>query len=116
MALSWAGGSGPWPVIVGSGSGSGCRSGGVGLAVPEDQIERTIYDALITDADGKPAGIPDVVWQIASDFDLAPSNIKLAVTSQAATALDSSLGVRIFKAGMHFGIAMLTVAYARGHR
>jgi len=44
------------------------------------------------------------------------SNIKLAVTSQAATALDSSLGVRIFKAGMHFGIAMLTVAYARGHR
>ena len=44
------------------------------------------------------------------------SNIKLAVTSQAATALNSGLGVSTFKAGMHFGIATLTVAYARGHR
>jgi len=44
------------------------------------------------------------------------SNIKLTVTSQAATALNSELGVSIFKAGMHFGIAALTVAYARGHR
>ena len=51
---------------------------GVGLAVPEDQIERTIYDTLIEEADGKPATISEVVWQIASDFDLAPSNIKLA--------------------------------------
>src|SRR3989454_5058124 len=58
----------------------------VGLAVPEEQIERTIYDALIEEADGKgegkaegkPARISDIVWQIASDFDLAPSNIKLA--------------------------------------
>jgi hypothetical protein len=44
------------------------------------------------------------------------SNIKLTVTSQAATALNSELGVSTFKAGMHFGIAALTVAYARGHR
>lgn len=51
---------------------------GVGLAVPEDQIERTIYDTLIEEADGKPAKISEIVWQIASDFDLAPSNIKLA--------------------------------------
>src|SRR4051794_38095707 len=51
---------------------------GVGLAVPEEQIERTIYDALITDADGKPTRISEIVWQIASDFDLAPSNLKLA--------------------------------------
>src|SRR3954447_26420797 len=51
---------------------------GVGLAVPEDQIERTIYDTLIEPADGKVARMPEIVWQIASDFDLAPSNIKLA--------------------------------------
>ena len=51
---------------------------GVGLAVPEDQIERTIYDAMIEESDGKPAKISEIVWQIASDFDLAPSNIKLA--------------------------------------
>src|SRR5213076_1671698 len=51
---------------------------GVGLAVPEEQIERTIYDALIEPSDGKTAKLAEVVWQIASDFDLAPSNIKLA--------------------------------------
>ena len=51
---------------------------GVGLAVPEEQIERTIYDALIEEGDGKVAKVNEVVWQIASDFDLAPSNIKLA--------------------------------------
>src|SRR5438876_1519187 len=51
---------------------------GVGLAVPEEQIERTIYDALIEESDGRVAKISQVVWQIASDFDLAPSNIHLA--------------------------------------
>src|SRR5436190_10018847 len=55
---------------------------GVGLAVPEDQIERTLYDALIEESDGKPAKVNEIVWQIASDFDLAPSNIKLAAFEQ----------------------------------
>jgi chromosome partitioning protein len=55
---------------------------GVGLAVPEEQIERTIYDALIEERDGKTARLSDVVWQIASDFDLAPSNIRLAAFEQ----------------------------------
>ncbi len=44
------------------------------------------------------------------------SNIKLTVTSHAATALNSGLGVSTFKGGMDFGIATLTLAYARGHR
>jgi chromosome partitioning protein len=55
---------------------------GVGLAVPEEQIERTIFDTLIEDTDGKPAKVAEVVWQIASDFDLAPSNIKLSAFEQ----------------------------------
>lgn len=55
---------------------------GVGLAVPEEQIERIIYDALIEERDGKVAKVSDVVWQIASDFDLAPSNLKLAAFEQ----------------------------------
>jgi chromosome partitioning protein len=55
---------------------------GVGLAVPEDQIERTVYDCLIEPSDGKAAKISEIVWQIASDFDLAPSNIKLAAFEQ----------------------------------
>ena len=55
---------------------------GIGLAVPEDQIERTIYDAIIEERDGKVAKLNEIVWQIASDFDLAPSNIKLAAFEQ----------------------------------
>ncbi len=55
---------------------------GVGLAVPEDQIERTIYDALIEPSDGKPCKLSEVTWQIASDFDLAPANIKLSAFEQ----------------------------------
>jgi hypothetical protein len=47
---------------------------------------------------------------------IVASNIKLTVTFPAATALDNALGVSTFKAGMKFGIATLTVAYARGHR
>jgi chromosome partitioning protein len=55
---------------------------GVGLAVPEEQIERTIFDTLIEPTDGKVAKVSEVVWQIASDFDLAPSNIKLSAFEQ----------------------------------
>src|ERR1035438_744895 len=51
---------------------------GVGLAVPEEQIERTIYDAMMEAQDGRPSEISQIVWQIASDFDLCPSNIRLA--------------------------------------
>src|SRR5438270_3611229 len=55
---------------------------GVGLAVPEEQIERTIYDGLIEASDGKPAKMSEITWQIASDFDLAPANLKLAAFEQ----------------------------------
>src|SRR5690606_22434146 len=35
---------------------------GVGLAVPEEQIERTVYDTLIEERDGKVARLSEVVW------------------------------------------------------
>lgn len=54
----------------------------VGLAVPEEQIERTIFDAMIDDSLGRVAKVSEIVWQIASDFDLAPANIKLAAFEQ----------------------------------
>jgi chromosome partitioning protein len=54
----------------------------VGLAVPEEQVERSVYDALIEPRDGRPAQLSEVVWQIATDFDLAPSNLKLAAFEQ----------------------------------
>jgi len=44
------------------------------------------------------------------------STIKLTITSQAASALNSNLGVSTFRTGMNFGIATLTVTYAHGHR
>jgi chromosome partitioning protein len=51
---------------------------GVGLAVPEEQIDRTIFDALLEPSDGKSVKLGEIVWQIATDFDLVPANIKLA--------------------------------------
>src|SRR5204862_3755983 len=62
---------------------------GVGLAVPEDQIEKTLYDVLIDPADardGKITKLSEIVWQIATDFDLAPSGIKLAAFEQLFSA------------------------------
>ena len=53
-----------------------------GLAVPEDQIERTIFDCLIEPGDGPVAAVPDLTWQIATGFDLAPANIRLAAFEQ----------------------------------
>ncbi|MEL7239397.1 MAG: AAA family ATPase, partial [Planctomycetota bacterium] len=53
-----------------------------GLAVPEDQIQKTIFDCLLTEADATAdhpvATIPETTWQIATGFDLSPSNIRLA--------------------------------------
>jgi len=61
---------------------------GVGLAVPEEQIEHTIYDCLIEESDGKVLKINEVVWQIASDFDLAPSCVQLAGFEQIFAGRD----------------------------
>lgn len=50
----------------------------VGLAVPEEQVERSIFDVLVAPEQGRPTALSEIVWQIATDFDLAPSNVKLA--------------------------------------
>src|SRR5271170_7093695 len=48
----------------------------VGLAVPDQQIEKSVYDILR--APGSTATIKDITWQIAANFDLAPATITLA--------------------------------------
>lgn len=48
----------------------------VGLAVPDAQVERSIYDILRNP--GGSITLKDITWQIASNFDLVPSNISLA--------------------------------------
>src|SRR5205814_3899765 len=35
----------------------------VGLAVPEEQVERTVYDALLEPTAGRQAKIPETAWQ-----------------------------------------------------
>ena len=51
----------------------------VGLAVPDAQIERSVYDILrVTGGDRPGATLKDITWQIASNFDLAPATISLA--------------------------------------
>src|ERR1051325_10970387 len=53
----------------------------VGLAVPDAQIEKSVYDVLrIPPGTRGPSAmtLKDITWQIASNFDLAPSNISLA--------------------------------------
>lgn len=53
----------------------------LGLAVPEDQIELSIYDALCAPED-KPLELSKIVWQIGKNFDLAPSGLELAAFEQ----------------------------------
>ena len=48
----------------------------VGLAVPDAQVEKSIYDILRNP--GGSQTIKDITWQIATNFDLVPSNISLA--------------------------------------
>ena len=56
----------------------------VGLAVPEEQIEKNIYDVLISPYSDTKTSLVQIAWQISQNFDLAPSGIELA-------ALDSQL-------------------------
>ncbi len=48
----------------------------LGLAVPEEQIELSIAEVL--DAEGEPIDLARIVWQITTNFDLAPSRTELA--------------------------------------
>ncbi|MBN2210452.1 MAG: AAA family ATPase [Sedimentisphaerales bacterium] len=60
----------------------------VGLAVPEDQIEASIYDVMISWDGESRTELKHVVWQIAQNFDLAPSSIELAALEQQLAGKD----------------------------
>lgn len=59
----------------------------VGLAVPEEQIEQSIYDVLIGTGRGEPMRINEILWQIGDRFELAPSSIDLAAFEQQMTGV-----------------------------
>lgn len=59
----------------------------VGLAVPEEQIEQSIYDVLISKSRNEPIKLTEVVWQINDRLELAPASIDLAAFEQQMTGI-----------------------------
>lgn len=56
----------------------------MGLAVPDNQIDRSLADLLLAGMDGS-ISFADIVWQISRSLDLAPSSIALAGLEQQLT-------------------------------
>ncbi len=54
----------------------------VGLAVPEDQIEQSIYDVLISRSRNEPIRATEILWQIGDRLELAPASIDLSAFEQ----------------------------------
>lgn len=50
----------------------------VGLAVPQDQVEKNTYDLLISSRGANKVEMKHVAWQISQNFDLIPAGIELA--------------------------------------
>src|SRR3972149_383854 len=49
----------------------------LGLAVPEEQIEISIYDVLMHTNNGSQVDISRSIWQITANFDLSPATSML---------------------------------------
>ena len=47
----------------------------VGLAVPEEQIEQSIYDVLISHSRNEPIRLSEILWQISDRLELAPASV-----------------------------------------
>jgi chromosome partitioning protein len=54
----------------------------VGLAVPEDQVEQSVYDVLISRSRNEPIKLTEILWQISDRLELAPSSIDLSAFEQ----------------------------------
>jgi chromosome partitioning protein len=54
----------------------------VGLAVPEEQIEQSIYDVLISKSRNEPIKLTEILWQISDKLELAPASIDLSAFEQ----------------------------------
>ena len=59
----------------------------VGLAVPEDQVEQSIYDILISHGRGESVRLQEILWQISDGFELAPASIDLAAFEQQMSGI-----------------------------
>jgi chromosome partitioning protein len=54
----------------------------VGLAVPEEQIEQSVYDILISKSRNEPIRLTEILWQINDRLELAPASIDLSAFEQ----------------------------------
>ena len=59
----------------------------VGLAVPEEQIEQSIYDVLISNSRNEPIKLTEILWQISDRLELAPASIDLSAFEQQMTGI-----------------------------
>jgi len=59
----------------------------VGLAVPEEQIELSIYDVLISHTRNEPIRLTEILWQISDTLELAPASIDLAAFEQQVSGV-----------------------------
>ncbi len=59
----------------------------VGLAVPEEQIEQSIYDVLISKSRNEPIKLTEILWQISDRLELAPASIDLAAFEQQMSGI-----------------------------
>jgi chromosome partitioning protein len=60
----------------------------VGLAVPEEQIEQSIYDVLISNSRNEPIRLTEILWQISDGLELAPASIDLSAFEQQMAGID----------------------------
>jgi len=60
----------------------------VGLAVPEEQIEQSIYDVLISNSRNEPIRLTEILWQISDRLELAPASIDLSAFEQQMAGVD----------------------------
>ncbi len=54
----------------------------VGLAVPEEQIEQSIYDVLISFSRDEPMRLSEILWEVGENLELAPASIDLSAFEQ----------------------------------
>jgi chromosome partitioning protein len=59
----------------------------VGLAVPEEQIEQSIYDVLVNSRRGETVKMTEILWEISDNFELAPASIDLAAFEQQTNGM-----------------------------
>jgi len=64
----------------------------VGLAVPEEQIEQSIYDVLISRSRNEPIKLTEILWQISDKLELAPASIDLSAFEQQMAGITEREG------------------------